>query len=54
MKQILLTALADLCPAQRSSLLALAEKLNYRREFPHQFLKRTIDSLKAGEGNAAQ
>lgn len=54
MKRILLVALADVCPAHRSPLLAMAEKLNYRREFPHHFLTQTIDAMKAGRGDTAQ
>jgi hypothetical protein len=45
-KVIVIAALADICPPQRADLLTLAEKLNYRRDFPCHFLKRTIESLR--------
>jgi len=45
-KAVVLVTLAELCPAQKASLLALAEKLNYRRSFPHHFLSRKIAALR--------
>lgn len=45
-KVIVIAALAEICPPQRADLLLLAEKLNYRRDFPCHFLKSTIDSLR--------
>jgi predicted Zn-dependent protease len=45
-KAAVLVALAELCPAQKASLVTLAEKLNYRRSFPHHFLGRKIAGLR--------
>jgi Flp pilus assembly protein TadD len=45
-KAVLLVALAELCPGEKAGLLALAEKLNYRRSFPHRFLSRRIAALR--------
>jgi hypothetical protein len=47
-KAIVLTALADVCPEQKLSLLALADTLNYRRRFPHNFLKSAIAESREG------
>src|SRR5262249_6824028 len=41
-KCILLAALAQWNDAERTQILDHAEKLNYRRTFPHNFLKRAI------------
>ena len=47
-KAILLAAIAPDVPAiERKAILDLAEKLNYRPQFPHQFLQRTIAQMKA-------
>ena len=45
-KAIVLVALAQLAPAHRGPLLSLAEKLNYERSFPHNFLEDTIAKLR--------
>jgi len=45
-KAVVLIALAQSCPEQKASLLALAGKLNYRREFPYQFLNRQLTALR--------
>ncbi|NQT53653.1 hypothetical protein HQ576_16465, partial [bacterium] len=37
-----LVAAAAACPAQRDKLLALAEKLNVDRDFPHRFIRSAI------------
>jgi hypothetical protein len=46
LKAIVLIALAQACPDQKASLLALAGKLNYRRDFPNHFLNRQLTALR--------
>jgi tetratricopeptide (TPR) repeat protein len=46
LKVVVLIALAQACPDQKAGLLALARKLNYRREFPYHFLNRQLTSLR--------
>ncbi|MGE5195164.1 MAG: BTAD domain-containing putative transcriptional regulator [Deltaproteobacteria bacterium] len=46
LKAVVLVSLAEFCPEQKPSLLALAGKLNYRRDFPHHFLNRKIAALR--------
>jgi hypothetical protein len=46
MKAVVLTALAELCPERKDDLLSLADKLNYRRHFPHHFLNSAIAELR--------
>ncbi len=45
-KAVVLTTLALVCREQKSTLLDLAEKLNYRLAFPHHYLQRTIAELR--------
>ena len=48
-KAIVLTALAQQAsPADRKPIAELADKLNYRRQFPYHFLKRTLATVKEG------
>jgi hypothetical protein len=46
LKAVVLIALAQACPDQKTSLLALAGKLNYRRDFPYCFLNRQLTALR--------
>lgn len=41
-----LVALAARCPRHRAELLGLAERFNPVDDFPHHFLRRTIDAMK--------
>ncbi len=45
-KAALLVALAESAPGKKAELLALAEKLNYRRLFPHHFLARAVQAMR--------
>jgi Flp pilus assembly protein TadD len=45
-KAVVLIALAQACPEQKADLLAMAGKLNYRREFPYHFLNRQLTALR--------
>jgi hypothetical protein len=45
-KAVVLIALARVCPDQKASLLALAGKLNYRREYPYHFVNRQLTALR--------
>ena len=47
LKSLWLVALADGSPEHRQELLDYAEKLNTDTYFPHRFLKRTIEEMKA-------
>jgi tetratricopeptide (TPR) repeat protein len=49
LKAVVLTVLAQSCPDQKASLLALAGKLNYRREFPYHFLNRQLTTALRGD-----
>jgi tetratricopeptide (TPR) repeat protein len=46
-KTALLAVLADVCKDHRRELLDYAEKINTNTFFPHHFLKRTIEEMKA-------
>lgn len=45
-KCILLVAMAEKSSRRAAPLLELADKLNFERQFPYHFLKRTIDRLR--------
>lgn len=45
-KCMVLIALAESAPNRAAPLLELAEKLNFERQFPYHFLKRTIERLR--------
>lgn len=47
-KCIVLVAMAQDSGGRAARLLALAEKLNFERQFPYYFLKRTIERLRQG------
>jgi hypothetical protein len=46
-KSVVLTALAELDKEHRKELLALAEKLDFDTYFPHRFLRKIIEKMKA-------
>lgn len=52
-KCIVLVSMAESRPDRAAPLLDLAEKLNFERQFPHHFLKRTIAHLRQ-RGDTAQ
>ncbi|HJT34371.1 MAG TPA: hypothetical protein VJ783_20225 [Pirellulales bacterium] len=51
-KTIVLLTMAESSADRAGPLLGLAEKLNFERQFPYHFLKRTIERLRGRAGEA--